>query len=158
MGQVDTLKAVPPQFTMRLRDRRVEVSYPVRLTCQIAAAPAPKLTWLKDDIEIRPDGRYSFSTDDNFQTLEIGRTDLRDSGVYTIVAKNEYGTVSCKSNLVVDQGIRAYVPPEFKNKLEASSVELHEGEELRLSGKIEAYPIVGVVWYRDGVRRIQGLF
>lgn len=68
-----------------------------------------------------------------------------------MTAKNDYGTISCRCNLVVDQGIRAYIPPEFKGQLEASSVVLKEGEELRLYGKIEAYPIVGVVWYRDGV-------
>ncbi|KAL1456667.1 hypothetical protein WDU94_001380 [Cyamophila willieti] len=41
-----------PQFTMRLRDRRVQVSYPVRLTCQLVAYPAPTVSWYKDDVLI----------------------------------------------------------------------------------------------------------
>jgi hypothetical protein len=38
----------PPQFTMRLRDRRVQTSYPVRLTCQVFGCPEPEIHWLKD--------------------------------------------------------------------------------------------------------------
>jgi Immunoglobulin I-set domain. len=42
---------------MRLRDRRVQVSYPVRLTCQIVAFPVATVTWAKDDAQILPDGK-----------------------------------------------------------------------------------------------------
>lgn len=36
---------------MRLRDRRIQTSYPVRLTCQAIAFPPPTITWSS------PDGR-----------------------------------------------------------------------------------------------------
>ncbi|KAK9886795.1 hypothetical protein WA026_018448 [Henosepilachna vigintioctopunctata] len=151
LSQVET-KSSPPQFSMRLRDRRVQVTYPVRLTCQVEAIPSPKISWKKDGADIETNGRYNFWTDNKFHTLEISKTALNDSGIYTVIAQNNHGTVSCCCNLVVDQGIRAYVSPSFKTELEPSSVLLKEGEEIRLSGKIEAYPIVGVVWYRDGMR------
>lgn len=51
----------PPQFTMRIRDRRVQMSYPVRLTCQVAGHPAPEVTWYKDSAEIRQDGKYTLN-------------------------------------------------------------------------------------------------
>lgn len=47
----------PPQFTMRLRDRRVQMTYPVRLTCQVAGRPTPEVTWAKDGKEIVKDGQ-----------------------------------------------------------------------------------------------------
>lgn len=47
---------VLPQFIMRLRDRRVQVSYPVRLTCQTVAWPIPHVTWYKEGIEIEQNG------------------------------------------------------------------------------------------------------
>lgn len=47
----------PPQFAMRLRDRRVQVTYPVRLTCQIIGYPAPEIIWFKNAVEITQDGK-----------------------------------------------------------------------------------------------------
>lgn len=41
---------------MRLRDRRVEATFPVRLTCQITGFPEPTLKWYRDDFEIKEDG------------------------------------------------------------------------------------------------------
>ncbi|XP_047350165.1 titin homolog isoform X6 [Vespa velutina] len=142
----------PPQFAMRLRDRRVQVTYPVRLTCQIMGYPAPEITWFKNAVEIIQDERHVFWDDDsNFHTLEIIHSTLEDSGCYMVTAKNIHGSVSCRSILVVDKGIRAYVAPEFLYGLDAVyAVRLND--ELRMSAQIEAYPSVGVVWHRDGLR------
>lgn len=41
-----------PHFTMRLRDRRIQVTFPVRLTCQAIGWPTPDITWYKDGCEI----------------------------------------------------------------------------------------------------------
>lgn len=68
-----------------------------------------------------------------------------------MTATNEHGSVSCRCNLVVDKGIRAYVAPEFVIPIEPLESTLRLGEELRLNGQIQAYPTVGVMWYRDGV-------
>lgn len=49
---------LPPQFTMRLRDRRVQVTYPVRLTCQVIGFPYPEVTWFRDGTELVHDGEF----------------------------------------------------------------------------------------------------
>lgn len=46
-----------PQFMMRLRDRRVQVTYPVRLTCQCIGDPQPEIKWYKDNKEIELNGK-----------------------------------------------------------------------------------------------------
>lgn len=47
----------PPQFGMRLRDRRVQMTYPVRLTCQIIGFPHPEVSWFRDGTELVQDGK-----------------------------------------------------------------------------------------------------
>ncbi|KAL6255445.1 hypothetical protein P5V15_013781 [Pogonomyrmex californicus] len=142
----------PPQFTMRIRDRRVQTTYPVRLTCQVIGHPIPEVTWYKNETEISQDERHVFWDDDsNFHTLEIIHSTLEDSGCYMVTARNINGSVSCRCNLVVDKGIRAYIAPEFLRDLNAVYT-IPSGGELRMSAQLEAYPSVGVVWHRDGIR------
>ncbi|XP_036144946.1 uncharacterized protein LOC105834071 [Monomorium pharaonis] len=142
----------PPQFTMRLRDRRVQITYPVRLTCQVIGHPIPEIAWYKDGMEISQDDRHIFwDNDSNFHTLEIMHSALEDSGCYMVTARNINGSVSCRCTLVVDKGIRAYIAPEFLRGFNTSYT-IHSGGELRLSAQLEAYPSVGIVWHRDGIR------
>ncbi|XP_047524821.1 uncharacterized protein LOC125062751 isoform X2 [Pieris napi] len=147
----DATGEYPPQFTMRLRDRRVQATYPVRLTFQVIGSPTPNVTWFKDGQEITFDSRKTSYKDEHFHTLEIAPTTLDDGGLYEALARNNSGAVSCRCSLVVDKGIRAYVAPEFCCGLEPL-YRLNEGDELRISAIVEAYPSVGVTWYRDGVR------
>ncbi|KAH8347927.1 hypothetical protein KR084_002412 [Drosophila pseudotakahashii] len=140
-----------PIFTMRLRDRRVQVTYPVRLTCQIVGYPVPEILWYKDDQLIHTDRKHLISAEGQFFTLEIAATTLDDSGIYTCLAKNELGSVSCHCTLVVDKGIRAYISPDFYVPLDPFYI-FREGSEIRLSTKVEAYPSVGVTWHRNGMR------
>ncbi|EDW09260.2 uncharacterized protein Dmoj_GI20421, isoform E [Drosophila mojavensis] len=140
-----------PIFTMRLRDRRVQMTYPVRLTCQIVGYPAPEILWYKDGQLITSDRRHLITAEGQFYTLEIAATLLEDSGNYTCTAKNELGSVSCHCCLVVDKGIRAYISPDFYVPLDPFYV-FREGTEIRLSTKVEAYPAVGVTWHRNGMR------
>ncbi|XP_023246836.1 titin homolog isoform X2 [Copidosoma floridanum] len=142
----------PPCFTMRLRDRRVQTSYPVRLTCQVHGYPAPEISWFKDGMEIHESSTRSMYNDEShFHTLEITRSSLEDSGTYEVCAKNANGSVSCRCMLVVDKGIRAYIAPEFLYGLDIAYA-VKVGGELRLTAQIEAYPSVGVAWHRDGIR------
>ncbi|XP_067210466.1 uncharacterized protein [Linepithema humile] len=142
----------PPQFAMRLRDRRVQTTYPVRLTCQVIGYPVPEITWYKNGAEIVQDDHHIFWDDDaNFHTLEIIHSTLDDSGCYMATARNINGSVSCRCTLIVDKGIRAYIAPEFLRGLDAAYT-IHSGGELRMSAQLEAYPSVGVVWHRDGIR------
>lgn len=80
-----------------------------------------------------------------------------DAGVYSVLAENPHGSVSCACSLIVDQGIRNYTAPTFVIPLEPEVCELNEGQELRICGRIKAYPAVGVAWYRDKVRGRQKL-
>lgn len=148
---LENLDAMQPQFTMRLRDRRVQCTYPVRLVCQALGVPFPTVSWFKDGIELKEDERHAFLLEEQFNTLEISRTFLEDSGQYTATAKNELGSVSCHCNLIVDKGIRAYISPEFYKPLDLIYT-YNENEEIQIQAHVEAYPAVGVTWHHDGLR------
>ncbi|XP_045034081.1 myosin light chain kinase, smooth muscle isoform X2 [Daphnia magna] len=144
--------AMAPQFTMRPRDRRVQLTFPVRLTCQLIGCPKPDVTWYHNDsaIIIGDDERHSYSVDGNFHTLEIAATKFDDAGIYSVQGRNCSGAVGCQCCLVVDGGIRAYVMPFFTHELEDRTVS--EGGTFSLIARVEAYPAVGVLWHRDGIR------
>lgn len=95
--------------------------------------------------------RHAFWSEDRFHTLELNNARPEDAGVYSVTAQNIHGSVSCHCNLVVDQGLRAYVTPRFLTKLEPEVVELKEGQKLCLKGEVKAYPSVVITWYRDKV-------
>lgn len=45
---------------MRLRDRRVQATYPVRLTCQVDGNPESEVTWYKHEEKINPEGTLKY--------------------------------------------------------------------------------------------------
>lgn len=96
-------------------------------------------------------GRFMILNDGQFSTLEITRAALDDCGVYTATSTNEHGSVSCHCSLIVDKGIRSYITPTFVERLEPDFIVMH-GNEIHLSARIEAYPLVGVNWYRNNIR------
>ena len=57
MSKLGEAASMAPQFTMRLRDRRVQIGFPVRLTCQIVGVPRPEVIWLIDGQPMVHDGK-----------------------------------------------------------------------------------------------------
>ncbi|ROT75124.1 putative titin-like, partial [Penaeus vannamei] len=151
LSQMESVPTMAPQFTMRLRDRRVQVGFPVRLTCQIVGIPKPVITWYKEGILMSPDDCHTmWQEDGHFYTLEISNSTHDDAAVYSVRASNPYGSVMCRCRLVVDSGLTSYISPMFLRELEDQSV--REGSTITLQTVIEAYPTIGVVWHRDGQR------
>lgn len=75
-------KDKPPQFTMRLRDRRVQTTYPIRLTCQVIGYPTPEITWYKNEEKISQDGDYldkECPTYENIGSRKIRTSSFRSS-------------------------------------------------------------------------------
>ncbi|CAG0886838.1 unnamed protein product [Darwinula stevensoni] len=143
-------EASAPKFSLRLRDRRVQVSHPVRLTCQVHSNPESLVQWLRDGQLLRESEHIVCTREGNFATLEIPVATYNDVGVYTARACNKHGATACHARLTVDSGLHEHKCPRFSSAF--TDANLPEGGTLVLEATIDAYPAAGVCWCKDGKR------
>jgi len=136
-----------PQFVMRLRDRKVQLGHPVRLTCQVAGVGLIQVRWEKDEADITKTA-HSFQ-DKNFYTLELSNLKLEDAGAYTARARNEFGEVSCTCSVSVSMDMA--VIPRWVKALR-DYVKVPQGGMVVLEGQFQAWPAVSVKWFKDSTR------
>uniref|UniRef100_A0A8C0VWG0 Ig-like domain-containing protein n=1 Tax=Castor canadensis TaxID=51338 RepID=A0A8C0VWG0_CASCN len=110
--------------------------------CHVTGAQPMRITWSKDNKEIRPGGNYTITCVGNTPHLRILKVGKGDSGQYTCQATNDVGKDMCSAQLSVKE------PPKFVKKLEASKV-AKQGESLHLECKISGSPEIKVLWFRN---------
>ncbi|XP_018582424.1 myomesin-3 [Scleropages formosus] len=62
------------------------------LTCYAEGEPAPEMFWLKNDREIVSGGQYSIRHDHQCIALTIHGVSVEDSGLYSVLVRNKYGS------------------------------------------------------------------
>ena len=70
------------------RDVNVIQSQNAQITLDIDGLPRPTVTWLFNGTPISPSGKYKVETKGNQVTLNVIKTDLPDSGIYTAIIDN----------------------------------------------------------------------
>uniref|UniRef100_A0A8B9HCG7 Myomesin 1b n=1 Tax=Astyanax mexicanus TaxID=7994 RepID=A0A8B9HCG7_ASTMX len=67
----------------------------LNLTCNISGDPVPEVTWLKNEREMVSDDHYILKFESGkFASFTITTVNTNDSGKYSILVKNKYGTES----------------------------------------------------------------
>ncbi|KAM9332098.1 myomesin-1 isoform 1-T1 [Pholidichthys leucotaenia] len=83
----------------------------LNLTCNISGNPVPDITWLKNDREITSDEHCILKFESGkFASFTILGVTTSDSGKYSILVKNKYGTESG------DFTVSVFIPEEVKKK------------------------------------------
>ncbi|XP_030254366.1 M-protein, striated muscle isoform X5 [Sparus aurata] len=77
----------------------------LNLTCNISGDPVPEVTWLKNDREITSDDHCILKFESGkFASFTITGVNTSDSGKYSILVKNKYGTESADFTVEVIEG------------------------------------------------------
>ncbi|XP_029003058.2 myomesin-1 isoform X2 [Betta splendens] len=83
----------------------------LNLTCNISGDPVPEVTWLKNDREITSDDHCILKfASGKFASFTITGVTVSDSGKYSILVKNKYGTESG------DFTVSVFIPEEAGGK------------------------------------------
>ncbi|XP_032407359.1 M-protein, striated muscle isoform X2 [Xiphophorus hellerii] len=77
----------------------------LNLTCNISGNPVPEVTWLKNDREITSDEHCILKFESGkFASFTITGVNTSDSGKYSILVKNKFGTESGDFTLEITEG------------------------------------------------------
>ncbi|XP_048090328.1 striated muscle preferentially expressed protein kinase isoform X5 [Alosa alosa] len=93
--------AAPPTFESIMEDLDVCVGETTRFAVVVDGKPDPDILWYKDNTLLAESSHFTFVYDDRECSLVVLNAREEDSGVYTCMAKNLAGSVSCKAELTV---------------------------------------------------------
>uniref|UniRef100_A0A671SLT7 Follistatin-like 4 n=1 Tax=Sinocyclocheilus anshuiensis TaxID=1608454 RepID=A0A671SLT7_9TELE len=99
-------ESVPPVILVYPETQAQEPGVAASLRCHADGIPNPKLTWLKNGLDLQPHGSKQISLLANGSELHIGSVRYEDTGAYTCIARNEVGVDEDISSLFVEDSAR----------------------------------------------------
>ncbi|XP_053319617.1 follistatin-related protein 4 [Spea bombifrons] len=97
---------VPPVIRVYPETQAQEPGVSASLKCHAEGIPTPKITWLKNGMDIMPKLSKQLSLIANGSELHIPSVRYEDTGAYTCIAKNEVGVDEDISSLFVEDSAR----------------------------------------------------
>ncbi|XP_076821519.1 myosin light chain kinase, smooth muscle-like isoform X3 [Clavelina lepadiformis] len=139
---------VAPTFLRRLSSTQVLEGEELLLQCEVSGEPDPRMSWLRNGIEVGIDEDEVFTSFRNgVARLRLRDVHSRHAGEYVCKAHNEAGTVQCSSRVTIKVK-RVQLRPHFTKS--PSDVRATEGETVIIETEVEGVPTPEIVWSLDG--------
>lgn len=136
-----------PKFTQPSQEIQATVGGTAKLECRLNATPKANIEWTKNGRPINESRRVGTEFDGELSSLIISDLRPEDSGEYQCTAKNNIGTASCRTTLIVTE---AKNKPEFKDTMK--DLEVVEGDKAVFEVRVTAQPDPEVEWYLRKMR------
>ncbi|KAJ8339729.1 hypothetical protein SKAU_G00343620 [Synaphobranchus kaupii] len=97
---------VPPVIRVHPESQAREPGVTASLRCHAEGIPSPRLTWLKNGVDISTQLSKQLTLQANGSEVHISNVRYEDTGAYTCIAKNEAGVDEDISSLFVEDSAR----------------------------------------------------
>merc|ERR1719175_302153 len=108
-----------PFFSKPLNNVKQLLDCDAKFVCEVNSNPRPDVTWFFNGAPLVEDKRHKLKTNGMTRMLLIKRLQESDVGSYTVVAKNQEGTVESKGSLEIVEFVETgrNDAPEFLKKI-----------------------------------------
>lgn len=146
----ETAKALAPSFIKVFQERETQEGKMTRFDCRVTGRPYPDVTWYINQIQVNDDATHKILVNESGNhSLMITNVSRFDGGVVTCVARNKSGEVATQGNLVVLEKEQV-VAPKFVERF--TTVNIREGEPVRLCARAVGTPVPRITWQKDGAQ------
>ncbi|XP_069971593.1 cell adhesion molecule Dscam1 [Penaeus vannamei] len=135
-----------PELHYRFQEQTLQPGPSVSLKCVATGNPPPQFVWTLDGFPLPESerflvGQYVTVHDDVISHVNITNVRVEDGGEYSCRASNTVGAVSHSAR------VNVYGLPFIRPMRGVSAV---AGSRLRIKCPVAGYPIVSIVWEKDG--------
>ena len=134
----------PPAFVKNLKDVYIVEGSCTRFDVKVTGMPEPDVTWYKDGRPVKEDKHLELVHDEDTSALILMYGKLEDAGDYICKASNEAGDAQSSAHLHISP---LQIPAKFTSQLE--SVEVSDGEPLKLKCAVVGKPDPKITWFKD---------
>ncbi|GBM43953.1 Twitchin [Araneus ventricosus] len=146
------ISGYPPEVVVHLQNRVIQSGCRTRLYCSIMGDPDPEIVWMKNRRPVPESSRYMLGNLVEFGVyMDIFNAKSSDSGEYTCIATNCYGSAQTQSYLQVI-GNREVSPEEPKFLKSPEDISCRTGESIVMEWKITGTPMPHVIWFKNAER------
>ncbi|XP_023225167.1 Down syndrome cell adhesion molecule-like protein Dscam2 [Centruroides sculpturatus] len=115
----------------------------INIMCSVARGEKPfQFEWLKNGIKLKNEINADISILKDTSILSINNIDIKDSGNYTCIVRNNAEIANFTSLMIVE------APPRWV--LEPNDVEIQSGQDFKLNCEVIGFPIPRVTWKKIG--------
>ncbi|XGW04508.1 hypothetical protein V3C99_015582 [Haemonchus contortus] len=141
-----------PQILTKLKDAQVDEGSRFEFVARIEGEPEPKITWLKDGIDVKSNIDYRQDFVNGVASLVIEETFIEDTATYTVRAENIGGVAESSATLTVKSrsaisSLMEEEKPRFIKQL--TNVQIVEGETAVLDCVVVGKPEPEVIWFKE---------